>query len=211
MRAHECAVVTLDTFLCIPGGNVNGYAALLKGCGAVGHGAVCVRQECAYREGVTGLGVHYIGNILYECGGQTVLVGVFELCGDVCPLCGNLDLSVLTAAVYGSVVHVNHVLTLLAVGLHDCVLHVLHGVLCGDDAGDAEECALEDGVGTSAKADLCGDLGGVDDIDLDVLAADGSLHIIRDVLDGLFLVPEGVEKEGAAFLDALQDIILLKV
>ena len=211
VRANECAVVALDTFFGIPGGNVNGHSALFKGGGAVGHGAVCVRQEGAYGEGVTGLCVHDVGDVLHECRSKTVLIGVLELGGNFGPLCGNLDFGVLTAAVYGSVVHVHHVFTLLAIGLHNCVLHVLHGVFGGDDAGDAEECALEDGVGAASKADFGGNLGGVDDVHLDVLAADGGFNVVRNVLDGLFFVPEGVEKEGAAFLDALQDIVFLKV
>ena len=211
MRADECAVVALDTFLCIPCRNGHGHAALFKCGGACGHCTVGVRHEGAYREGVACLGVDDIGNVLYEGGSQTVLVGVLELGGEVCPFCRNLNLGVFATAVYCSVVHVNHVLTLLAIGLHDCVLHVFHCILVGDDAGDLEECALEDGVGTSAKAYFSSNLGCVDDIYLNVLAADDCLHIVGDVLDGLFLVPEGVQQQGAAVLDALENIVLLKI
>ena len=211
VRADEGAAVALDTLLGVPHRDHHGDAALLEGGGAGRHGAVGVRHEGADREGVAGLGVHDVRDFLDEGGSQTVLVRVLELGGQVGPLGRDVDLGVLATAVDGRVVHVHHVLTLLAIGLHDGVLHVLHGVLVGDDARDLEEGALEDGVRTVAEADFRSDLGRVDDIDLDVLPADDGLRVVRDVLDGLFLVPEAVQQQGAAFLDALQDVILAEV
>ena len=211
MRANEGAGVALDTFFCIPGGNIHGHTTFFIGGGTGGHGAVGIWHEGAHGQGVTGLCVHDVGDVLHKSGSQTVLVRVFELGGEIGPLGRNLDFRVFSATVYGGVVHVHYILALLAIGLHDGVLHVLDGVLVGDDAGDLEEGALEDGVGTVAKANLCGNLGGVDDEHADVLAADDGFHVVGNVLDGLFLVPEGVEQEGAAFLDALEDIVLLKV
>ena len=211
MRAHEGAGVALDTLLGVPGGNIHGNASFFEGGGTGGHGAVGIRHESAHGQGVTGLGVHDVGDVFHESGSQTVLVRVLELGGEVCPLGGNMELGVFTAAVHGGVVHVHDVLALLAIGLHDGVLHVLDGVLVGDDARDLEEGALKDGVGAVTEADFGSDLGGVDDIHLDVLAADDGFHVVRDVLDGLFLVPEAVQQEGAAFLDALQDIVFAQV
>ena len=96
---------------------------------------------------------------------------VHELGIDVSPFCRNLYLNVLSTTVDGGVVHVNHVLALLAVALESGCLHILNGVLCRDDACDSEECTLEDGVSTSAQTDFCSYLGSVDDIEVDVLAA----------------------------------------
>ena len=44
-----------------------------------------------------------------------------------------------------------------------------------------------------------------------MLLGDDGLDIVRDALEGLLLVPEGVEQEAAAVLDTLQDIVLLQV
>ena len=68
--------------------------------------------------------------------------------------------------------------------------HILHGLLGGDDAGDAEEGALEDGVGPSAEADFRRNLRRVDNIKVDLLATDDRLGVVRDALEGLFLIPE---------------------
>ena len=192
VRADEGAAVALDTLLGVPHRDHHGDAALLEGRGAGRHGAVGVRHEGADREGIAGLGVHDVRDFLDEGGSQTVLVRILELGGQVGPLGRDVDLGVFTAAVDGRVVHVHHVLALLAVGLHDRVLHVLHSILVRDDARNLEESALEDGVRAVAEADLRGDLGRVDDIDLDMLPADDGLRVVRNVLDGLFLVPEAV-------------------
>ena len=130
---------------------------------------------------------------------------------NVCPLGRDIHLYILTAAVDGGIVHIHDVLTLLAVRLEGCVLHILDCVLYRDDAGDSEECALKDGVGASAKADFSGDLGCIDDVELDLLAADDGLCGVRNACEGLLLVPEGVEKEAAAFLDTLEHVIFLEV
>ena len=47
-------------------------------------------------------------------------------------------------------VHVHHVLALLSVGSDDLFLHVLVGILVGDDVGQFEEGSLHGGVGASA-------------------------------------------------------------
>ena len=175
------------------------------------HGSVAVGQEGAHGQRVAALGVDHVGDLLDERCREPAGVVVHELGVDVGPFRGNLDLDILASAVDGRVVHVHDVLALLAVGLEGRVLHVLHGVVDGDDAGDAEERALEYGVGASSESYLLGYLGGVDDVEPDLLASDHRLHIVGDALHGLLLVPEGVEQEAAAFLDALEHIVFLEV
>ena len=50
-----------------------------------------------------------------------------------------------------------------------------------------------------------------DDVEVDVLASDDSLCVVGDALQGLLLVPEGVEEEAAAVFDAFEDIVLLEI
>ena len=140
MRADEYAVVALDTGGRIPNRNIDSHSALLVCCGAVRHGTVHIRNEGAYRQGVTALCVHHVGDFLYEWRCETACVRIGELGADVCPLCRYFDLGVLASAIDGGIVHIHHVLALLAVALQGGVLHILHCVICRDDAGDAEEC-----------------------------------------------------------------------
>ncbi len=211
VRADIRAVVALDAGLRIPYRNRYGHAALLECRSSCRHGAVHVRHECANRERITILGVNDIGDFLYECRSETILVRILELCGNLSPLGRNLHLCVLTATVNGCEVHVYDVLSLLAVALYDGVLHILDGVLVRENSGNLEEGALEDGVCPPAESDLGSDLGRVDDVELDVLLADDGLYVVRKTLDGLFLVPEAVEKEAAAVLDALEHIIFIEI
>ena len=44
-----------------------------------------------------------------------------------------------------------------------------------------------------------------------MLPADDGLYVVRYPLDGLLFIPEAVEKEGAAVLDALEYVILGEV
>ena len=102
-------------------------------------------------------------------------------------------------------------LALLAVALHDGFLHIRYGLLVRDNAGNLEECRLEDGVGTSAESDFCRDFCRVDYIKGDVLLADDGLHMVWNPLKGLLLIPKAVQKKGSVLLDAFEDIIFCKV
>ena len=126
--------------------------------------------------------------------------------------CGvNLELLVLVAAVHSLVVHVHHVLTLAAVGLHDELLHLLHSKLGRYHLGDAEECRLQDGVGAIAQAYLLGNLGGVDIVDVDVVVGKVFLHAVGQVVGQLVALPHCVEQEGAVLLQAACHIIHVQV
>ena len=57
------------------------------------------------------------------------------------------------AAFDGGVVHVDDLLALLAVGLGGGVLHILDGIIHGDDVGEFKEGGLQNGVGAAAQAD----------------------------------------------------------
>ena len=65
--------------------------------------------------------------------------------------------------------------------------------------------------GPSPETDFCSDLGSVDDIEGDVLLSDDGLHIVRNPLQGLLLVPDAVEQEGAVLLDAFEHIVLVQI
>ncbi len=120
-----------------------------------------------------------------------------------------MHLSELSAAVDGCVVHIHNVLTLLSIALEGCILHILDCILVRNDVGNLEECGLENGVCTSAEADLCCYLCRIDDVKLDVLLSDDGLYVVGDSVQCLFLVPERVEKQASAFLNTFHYVIFV--
>ncbi len=193
VRADEGTGGTLDALARIPFRNQDSDAPLLKGGCAGRHGAVGVGQEGTDRKAVSVLRVDDVGDGFHEFGGQAVFVRGFELGCDLRPLGGHSHFGIFSSALDGGVVHIHHLFALVSVTFHDRVLHVFHGVVVGDDAGDLEEGGLQDRVGPAAEPDFLGDLGGVDDIQLDFLLADNGFHVVGDPLEGIFLVPETVQ------------------
>ena len=212
VRADIRTLVALDTFLGIPLGNIDCDTAFLK-CGRTcGYGAVGMfAGEGADGNLVSVLGVDHVGHAAYPLGCEAVEVGRTEAGHYVAPLSGNGELFVLGSAVHCSVVHADHFLALLAVALVDGFLHEGHCLLVGDDAGNLEECGLEDGVGAVAQTDLLGYLGGVDDVDFQTFLGDDLLYMVGNPLESLFHRPEAVEQECTASLDAFEHIVFIKV
>ena len=176
MRTDVGALVALDTVVLVPQGHEGLHAALLVGGSAHLPRTVdsAVLDECADGQQVAGLGVDGSHELLDECGS---VVHLLLVVGQVGPLGLHGQLHVLATAVDGGVVLVHHVLTLGAVALQGGSLHLLHGELHGDDAGDAEECRLQDGVGAVAQANLLCNLRSVDGVNGDVVLSEVALNI----------------------------------
>ncbi len=122
----------------IPFGDEGCYSALLiAGC-ALRPCAVGAILEGADGEKVAILSVDGDNNVGNELG-NVDLLGLFV--GEVSP--GGIygQLLVFASAIHGCIVHVDDVLTLLAIRLHDEFLHLLYGKINGDNLRDAEECA----------------------------------------------------------------------
>ena len=157
---------------------------------------------------VTCLCVDWTNEFLNECWSVVFLNSVVW---EVSPSWIYSENLVLTTAVNGSIVHVDNVLTLLAVRLHDELLHLLDGKVNGDNLRDAEECRLEDGVGAVAQTNLLCNLGGVDIIYLDVLLGEHALHLVRNEVDELLAVEDSVQKERTVLADTTCDVVHVQV
>ncbi len=208
MRTHVRTLVTLYTVLGIPFGNECSHTALLVGCGALLPCAVGVVDKLADGQQVAVLCVHGANHSLDELGSRSSRGSVI---GQRSPCGIHIQLLVLAAAVYGRIVHVHDVLALLAVGLHDEFLHLLYGQVNGDNLGDAEERRLQDGVGAVAQTYLLCNLGGVDVIYGDVVLCEETLNLVGQVLGQFLALPDGVEQERAALLQAACHIVHVQV
>ena len=191
MGANVGAFVALDTVLQIPSGHERGDAALLVGSGALVPGTVFESLESADGEVVSDLCIDDAHEIFDESG-CSVVDGLVIFERSPCGIDG--ELVILASAIDGSVVFLHHVLTFLAVSLFDEVLHLLHGLVNGDHAGDAEEGALQNGVGAVAQSNLLADLRSVDIINLDVVLCEVSLNFVRDEINQFVAVEDGIQQ-----------------
>ena len=181
MGTHIRALVALDAVVHNPLGNVHSHAALLISSGALGRGAVGVVLEGGDRQvlAVEGVdGVHHVVDVIHQLG--TVASGDLGLriVHSVLPGSGHVHLDIAgSAAVDGVVVHLDNGVALTAVRLGGGVLHILDGILFGDDLGNGEEGGLQHGVGAGAQAQLLANLEGVDGVEVDVVFGDEFLHL----------------------------------
>ena len=208
VRTNVGALVTLDTVLQIPSGNERGDAALLISGRTLLPCSVFESLEGAHGEVITHLSVDNVHEFLH-ISGRTVVDGLLVFERSPCGIDG--EGVVLATAIDRGVVFLHDVLTLLAVALLDEVFHLFNGLFDGDHARDAEEGALQNGVGAVAESDFGGDLRGVDHIDRDVLLCQHALDLVGHVAREGFVVPNGVEQEGSSGLNAAQHVIHVHV
>ena len=212
VRTNERTLVTLDTLGGIPFRNHGSDTAFFVCGGASRECTINDFLECADRQVVTALCHHRTHHLVDEFR----IVGValeHEVGGAIqlSPFSRNVNLGDFTAAVNSCIVHVHDILTLLAVRLHDEFLHLLHSEVVRNDAGNLEECRLQDGVGTVAQTDLSSDLRSVDDVHVDVVEGQVFLHEIGKMFLGFSHAPRRVVEERTVLLQTAQTVIFLQV
>lgn len=211
MGADQSALVAANAVLGDPLRHLHSDAALLILRSLRGGNTISVGHELAHGDGIAGLLVDRDLDLtdVVKAGLRQGSLGIVS---QSLPGLGNVDLhGSVNALVDGGAVHVNDLLALLGVGLDDSGLHVLHGVLNGDDAGEVEEGSLQHGVGAVAQAQLHSDSGSVDGVEVDLTLGDLTLHAVGQVLLQLSAGPAGVQQEGAVRLDLGNDIEVLDV
>ena len=214
MRAYHGALVALDALGTLPLGHVYSDAALLEGGGPGREAAVLAADEGAHGQAVALLRVDrraLLRGELRDLRGHPTLL--HHLVRGVEPGRRDLDLDdVVQPGVDRGVVHLYDVLALLAVGLLDGVLHVLHGVLDRDDVRQLEERGLHDRVGAVAQPQLLRLVHGVDDVELRFLLCELALELGGKVLlELLERRPLSVEQERPALLEPGRDMVLVHV
>ena len=205
VRADEGALVAADALIDIPDGDVVGHAALFILRGGGGHDAVGIVDVGADGD-VVALGGVGRDEDLLDVFGQA-LVDDLHLVLEILPRGIDGDLHHGGEALLdGLIVHLDDLLTLLGEGLEGGFLHVLLGLIDREHAGELEEGGLQDGAGAVAQADLLGDVGGVDGVELDAALGQDALGAVREVLCDLLALPAAVEQEGAAGLDLVDHV-----
>ena len=209
MRTNIRTLVTLDTVVSGPNRNEGRHTTFLELGSSCRPCTVLDALERANREEVTVLTVDRTNDLGDEL--RLVAVVLSGISRQARPCGIDSQLLILAAAVHSCVVLINDILALLAVGLHDEVLHLLNCLLNRDDFGDTEESRLEDGVGTVAQTDLLRNLSSVDVIHFNLMVSEVFLHFVRQVLNELVSLPDGVQEERTAVLQTAGDIVHLEV
>jgi hypothetical protein len=106
---------------------------------------------------------------------------------------------------------VNNVLTLLRVRLNDECLHLLYCEIQRNNLCDAEECRLEDGVGTVAETNLLSNLCCVDIVNSDVVLSEDALHLVRDEVNEFLTVEDSVQQEVTVLAQTACNIVHIQV
>ena len=204
VRADQRAAVALDALLGVPFGHADRYAALLELGGAGGHDAVGrERADGQLVAFLRGDGRDEVLVVVVIGHGQGIGAGSGGR-----PALGVVDFLEPGDGVVDAVaVHLDDRVALLAVGLLDGFLHVLLGVLVGDDIRELEECRLHDGVDALARAELGDDIETVQGVEPDVLPRDLILHRGGELPVHLIGGPYAVEQEGAALFEVGEHVV----
>ena len=146
--------------------------------------------------------------LLNEC---RSVVSLSLLVSEVCPCWVNSELLVLATAVNSCEVLVNNVLTLLRVRLNDECLHLLYCEIQRNNLCDAEECRLEDGIGTVTETNLLSNLCCVDIVNSDVVLSENALHLVRDEVNEFLTVEDSVQQEVTVLAQTACNIVHIQV
>ena len=188
--ADEGAFVALYAVFFEPLGHECCHAAFFICGGSLLPCAVGTGLEVGNFEEVAVLGVDGADDLVDELG---IVVGGGGGLGKVLPVGVDGEDVVFTAAVHSGIVLVYDILTFLGVALDDEFLHLLDGEVHGDNAGDTEEGALQDGVGAVAQTYFLRYAGSVDVVNGDVVLGEVLLDVVGQVLCQFVAFPDGVD------------------
>ena len=211
VRTYISTPITLYTVICFPNGHKSTYATFLELTGTGLPNAVFNTHKGGNRQQVAVLRVDGTYQVLNEIGVARLYSQRGIGNGEIAPCGVNIQFLILTAAVNGCIVLLHHIFTLLAVGLVDEVFHLFHRFLYRDNACDAEESRLQNGVGTVTESNLLRNLRCVDVIDVDMVIRKVFLDSVRQIATQLFAIPNGIEQESAIVLQSACDIIHVEV
>ncbi len=210
VRTDVSTLVTLDTVVLVPSWNEGLNTTLLvSGCTNLPRTVNgVVLNEVRNLQQVTSLSVDRTNQLLNEC---RSIVGLNLIIRQVSPLRLNGQLYILTTTVDSSVVLINYVLTLSSVRLQGSSLHLLNSELYRDNAGDTEECTLQDSVGTVTQTNLLCNLGSVDGIYSNVVLCEVTLYLVRHELLELVGVEDCVQQELTVLLQTTSHVVHVQV
>ena len=209
MGANECALVTLDTGINLPFGNVDCDTAFFISASAAGEGTVSIFVECAYGEFVAFQTVHGNEQIVYKfVAGCRSQLAIF--C--ICPSSGNFYCNDgVDALVNSSVVHVNNVLTFFAVGVFNSFFQMFNCGFQRNNVSQFEESRLHNHIDATAQTNFLSNFHSINDVEFNIVLSDVAFQLTGQICVQFFCGPGAVKQEGAAFFQTCGYVIVVNV
>ena len=113
--------------------------------------------------------------------------------------------------IYGILIHLNDVFTLLAIGLNDGILQVACCFLYWNNICQFKECRLHNHIDSVAQTDFLSDVCSIYDIEVYIVFSHVSLHGSRQMFFKFCFAPYAVKNECTALLKSLKQIILVYI
>ena len=207
MRADKGTLVALDALLGTPYGNGDRRTTLFVRRTAHGERAVLHAEDLRDLEFVALLAIHDVLDVRDER--RCLLVDRHLFVHSILPSIRNIDaVQRLDALVDRTVVHVDDLLALAAVGGDNRILEILDRIVERNDVGELEERRLHNHVEASAKTELTRNVNGIHRIELNVVACDKAAHRCGQMRVQLLIRPERIEQERAALPQPCEQVIL---
>ena len=188
--ANERALVTLDTSINLPFGNVDCDTAFFISAGATGESTVGIFIECAYGQFVAFQTVHGNEKFIYKfVTGFSSKFAIFCISPSSRNFYSNDSVN---ALVDGSVVHINNVLTFFAVGMFNSFFQMLNRGFQRNNISQFEERRLHNHIDTTAKTDFLSNLNSINDVEFNIVFCDVTFQLTREVSIQFFCSPGAV-------------------
>ena len=209
MRADKGALVTLDTGVHLPFRYVDSDAAFFVSSSAAREGAVCIISEGTYRQLVTLELVHRYEQLVNKfVAGCSFSSSVASLS----PACRNFNsYDSIDALVDSSIVHVDNVLALLAIGMLNSILQVFNSICQRNNISQLEECRLHNHIDAAAQTNFLSNLYSINDVEFNIVLCNIAFELTRQLSVELFRLPVAVQQEGAAFFQTSGYIIFMNI
>ena len=155
MRTHIGTFIALYTVLRIPFGYESGHSALLVTCRTRSPCTVLYTSENTHRQQIAVLGIYRTYYIGYKLGSAVIFSLFITKRG---PGRIHRKFVIFATTVYGLVIHINHIFTLLAIRLVDEFLHLLDSKFDRYDLCYTEKRRLQNSICTVTQTYFLGNL-----------------------------------------------------
>ena len=204
MRADEGTLYATDTFFSIPGRNIQCRTCFFELGRTYRHRTVFAADEVRYLQIVADLTENRSCHVfeVFRC-----RTAFYFFVHSVSPRCGIIYFMEFTdTCINSSPVHINNLLTLLAVRLDNRVLQVFNSVIQGDNFCKCEESSLHYHVDTCAEAEFLTDSITVQGVEFYMVFSNRTFDARRQLMIQFFIRPGTVKHKRTAVFNAAKQI-----
>ncbi len=200
MRTYIGTLVALDAFIGLPFGNVNRHTAFFIFRGTGGECTILTVIKGRYFHIIAFHEIDRLNDIFNEV--RDIPRVLFGPDFNLCPFGRDFNLFHIGTACDGGQVHIYNLFAFAAEGLNNGFLHFRKCALKRYHFGYFEEGGLHDGVRAVAQANAFSNIGGIYNIELNIIPGHVFLYGIGKFILCFLRIPYAVEKKSAAFFQS---------